>query len=294
MLVVTGILNIVFAFLWRIHGTRPVDHWLVFGIHPLSPVEATVAGLALLGLARGLRRGLRPVWIATLTVILATTADRLIQGRPPEGSVLAIVFCVWLLLEHRHFRVVPTGVSRLFIWLAAAGLVLVAGAAGVGAIFASDHPTDVNVVFLVVVATVVLLLLVVRPNRGSRRTGAARREAFVRARGIIDAHGGDTLDYFALRDDKSWFFTGESVVADSVLNGVMLISPDPIGPPGYRPGLWSDVMDFAEGKRLAAGAVLAACRVPAARLPGGRPGRPLHRGRGRRGLLGVHPQGERP
>ena len=69
----------------------------------------------------------------------------------------------------------------------------------------------------------------------------------MRARGIIDAHGGDTLDYFALRDDKSWFFTGESVVAYSVLNGVMLISPDPIGPPGDRAGVWSDVMDFAEG-----------------------------------------------
>ena len=247
ILVVTGILNIVFAFLWRIRGTRPFDHWLVFGVHPLSPVEALVAGVALVGLARGMRRGLRPVWIATLVVMLATTFDRLIQGRPPEGSLLAFVFCIWLLLEHRHFRVRPTGVSRLFIWLAAIGLVLVAGAAGVGAIFDTHHPTDVNVVFLVVVATVVLVLLVVRPNRESRRTGTARREAFVRARGIIDTHGGDTLDYFALRDDKSWFFTGESVVAYSVLNGVMLISPDPIGPPGDRAEVWSDVMDFAEG-----------------------------------------------
>ena len=44
---------------------------------------------------------------------------------------------------------------------------------------------------------------------------------------IIEQHGGDTLDYFALRDDKSWFFTGESLVAYSVINGVMLVSPDP-------------------------------------------------------------------
>jgi lysyl-tRNA synthetase class 2 len=87
---------------------------------------------------------------------------------------------------------------------------------------------------------------VVLPSRESRRTGTAREEAFVRARKIIDTHGGDTLDYFALRDDKSWFFTGESLVAYSVINGVMLVSPDPIGPPEDRPEVWSDVMDLAQ------------------------------------------------
>ena len=256
VLLASGALNVVFALLWRVRGTRPVDHWLLFGIHPLSVTEAVVAGLALVGLARGLRHGLRPVWIATLVVVLATTLDRIAQGRPPQGSIVALVFSLWLLVEHRHFRVRPTGVSRLFIVVASVGLVVIAGTAGVGSLF-HHRNQQVQVVFLIVVATVVLLALVVRPNRESRRTGTARQEAFERARAIIEAHGGDTLDYFALRDDKSWFFTGDSLVAYSVINGVMLVSPDPIGPPSDRAEVWSDVMDFAEGNNWSP-AVLAA------------------------------------
>ena len=206
-----------------------------------------MAGLALCGLARGVRRGLRPVWLATLAVLLVTTADRLIQGRPPGGSTIALVFCLWLLLEHQHFRVRPSGVSRLFVWMAAGGLVVIAATAGVGNLLGQGHRDHFDLVFLLVVVVVLfLLLLVALPGRESRRTGAAREEAFARARAIIEHHGGDTLDYFALRDDKSWFFTGESLVAYSVINGVMLVSPDPIGPPGDRAEVWSDAMDFAQ------------------------------------------------
>ena len=247
VLLAAGVLNVVFAALWFIQGTRAIDHWLPFGIHPLSVVESIVAGLALCGLARGVRRGLRPVWVATIVVLLATTADRLIQARSPEGSVLALLFTLWLLFEHQHFRVKPSGVSRLFVWIAAAGLVVIAATAGVGNLLGGGHRRSVDVVFLLVLAVLgVLLLLVSLPGREVRRTGAAREEAFVRARDIIANHGGDTLDYFALRDDKSWFFTGESLVAYSVINGVMLISPDPIGPPGDRAEVWSDVMDMAQ------------------------------------------------
>ena len=35
-------------------------------------------------------------------------------------------------------------------------------------------------------------------------------------------------------------------MAYSVINGVMLVSPDPIGPPEDRAEVWSDVMDMAQ------------------------------------------------
>jgi lysylphosphatidylglycerol synthetase-like protein (DUF2156 family)/UDP-2,3-diacylglucosamine pyrophosphatase LpxH len=250
VLVVSGVLNVIFAALWPIQATRSVDYWLPFGVHPLSVVEALVGGLALLGLARGIRRGLRPVWVATIAMFVVVTTDRLIQGRPPGGSTIALVFSLWLLFEHQHFRVRPSGVNRLFIWVAAAGLVIISATAGIGNVVGSGHRQRADVVFLlVVIAVLVALLLVALPGRESRRTGTARQEAFERALTIIEDHGGDTLDYFALRDDKSWFFTGESLVAYSVINGVMLVSPDPIGPPGDRAEVWSDVMDMAQANR---------------------------------------------
>ena len=65
-------------------------------------------------------------------------------------------------------------------------------------------------------------------------------------------------------------------MAYSVINGVMLVSPDPIGPPADRAEVWSDVMDFAQSNNwqpVGAGRVA----IVAAGLPGGRAGRPLHR-----------------
>ncbi len=241
-----GALNVVFASLWRLTGSRSVDRWLPFGVHPLTVTEAVVAGVALCGLARGVRRGLRPAWAATLALLLITSTDRLVTGHSAVGSAIAIVFTLWLLLEHRQFRVLPEGVTRLYMWIASFGLVVVAAAAGVGALFAHGNRHRFDFVFLVLVVTVVLVLFASRPSRESRRTGKARADAFERARGIIGRNGGDTLDYFALRDDKSWFFTGKSFAAYSVINGVMLISPDPIGPPEDRAETWSDVMDFAQ------------------------------------------------
>ena len=247
LLLLSGALNIIFALLWHVTSTQAVDHWLPFGIHPLTVPESVVGGLALCGLARGVRRGLRPVWLATLFVLLLTTADRIIQVRPPQGPIIALLFCIWLLLEHQHFRVRPSGVSRLFVWAGSAALVIIAATAGVGDVLGQGHRNHFDRVFvLVVVVLAVLLLIVVRPGRESRRNGPARDDAFLMARTIIEKHGGDTLDYFALRDDKSWFFTGESLVAYSVINGVMLVSPDPIGPPGDRAAVWSDAMDFAQ------------------------------------------------
>jgi lysyl-tRNA synthetase class 2 len=247
VLLLSGLLNVIFAALWEVRSTRSVDYWLPFGVHPLSVVEALVAGLALVGLARGVRSGLRPAWLAAILLLVATTTDRLIQGHSAEGSTVALLFSLWMVLEHQHFRVRPSGVSRLFVWLAVGGLFVIAATAGVGNLLGQGHRTRFDVLFLLVVAAVlVLLLLVALPGRESRRTGAAREEAFERALAIIESDGGDTLDYFALRDDKSWFFTGESLVAYSVINSVMLVSPDPIGPPQDRAEVWSDVMDMAQ------------------------------------------------
>ena len=46
--------------------------------------------------------------------------------------------------------------------------------------------------------------------------------------------GDDTLDYFALRRDKNYFFSadGESLIAYLYVRGTAMVAADPIGPPG--------------------------------------------------------------
>jgi len=244
-LLIAGLLNVVFALLWPVRWTRPVDHWLPFGIHPVSGVTAVIGGLALAGVARGVRLGYRRAWVAALVLLLASTVYRLVRDVGLEGSGIACLVGFWLLLSRRHFRVSPPGLRRVAGWAIMTGLVVVALAAGLGAAYLGARETR-DVVLAVVLGTAVLVLATGRPGREHRRTGEARARAFDRARGIFDRYGGDTLDYFALRDDKSWLFSGNTLVAYSVINRIMLVSPDPIGPLSERLDAWSDAMDLAD------------------------------------------------
>ena len=88
-LLTAGLLNVVFALLWPVRWTRPVDHWLPFGIHPVSGVTAVIGGLALAGVARGVRLGYRRAWVAALVLLLASTVYRLVQDVGLEGSAIA-------------------------------------------------------------------------------------------------------------------------------------------------------------------------------------------------------------
>ncbi|HNS87474.1 MAG TPA: phosphatidylglycerol lysyltransferase domain-containing protein, partial [Parvularculaceae bacterium] len=56
------------------------------------------------------------------------------------------------------------------------------------------------------------------------------------ARRIVRASGSDTLAYFALRRDKSYFFSadGRSLVAYAYVRGYAMVAADPIGPPEDR------------------------------------------------------------
>ena len=92
-------------------------------------------------------------------------------------------------------------------------------------------------------------------RRRAAFVGVPDRRSFVRARGgtdlararsLVERHGGDTLAYFALRDDKHHFFWGESVVAYAVVGGVCLVSPDPIGPRGERRAVWHAFHRYAD------------------------------------------------
>jgi lysylphosphatidylglycerol synthetase-like protein (DUF2156 family) len=124
-------------------------------------------------------------------------------------------------------------------------LAVIALAAGVGAAYLSGRETR-DVVMIAILGTAILVLATALPGREHRRTGEERARAFDRARAIFDRYGGDTLDYFALRDDKSWLFSGNTLVAYSVINRIMLVSPDPIGPVDERLDAWSDAMDLAD------------------------------------------------
>jgi lysyl-tRNA synthetase class 2 len=76
-----------------------------------------------------------------------------------------------------------------------------------------------------------------------RRTSSSE---WTHARSLVRQYGGDTLSYFALRDDKQHWFWSETLIAYAVHNGVCLVSPDPIGPPSQRRAAWREFRNFAD------------------------------------------------
>ena len=81
--------------------------------------------------------------------------------------------------------------------------------------------------------------------RSSARVGATADgtvvsgpEGLSLARDVVERHGSGTLDYFALRPDKSFFLWGDTLVAHAVYGSVCLVSPDPIGPAAEREEAW--------------------------------------------------------
>ncbi len=104
-----------------------------------------------------------------------------------------------------------------------------------------DRYASVSLLAVGLSLIVVALYLLTRPvvdRQLSSGRAAGRRAAELRARDIVRRHGTGTLDYFALRDDKQWFFHRDSLVAYAVFGGVCLVSPDPIGPFSERAHVW--------------------------------------------------------
>lgn len=96
-----------------------------------------------------------------------------------------------------------------------------------------------------VVGLIGLVVLLFRPFVGRHPHTA---EDWRVARRIVGAHGSDTLAFFALRDDKSFFFSsdGEAMLAYTYIGGYGLVSGDPIGPPGSVDALLDEWMRFCE------------------------------------------------
>ncbi len=112
-------------------------------------------------------------------------------------------------------------------------------------------PAMLTVAICIVLATFYLLsrpVVARRTSMGARLPAAAVSggDGLARARGVVRRHGSGTLDYFALRSDKQWFFWGDSVVAYAVYGGVCLVSPDPIGPVAEREETWKEFRRFAD------------------------------------------------
>lgn len=79
-----------------------------------------------------------------------------------------------------------------------------------------------------VVVVVVSIAAALRPVVEGLSAGPQDHD---RVRAVVRRYGTDTLSYFTLREDKSYFFWGEAVIAYRYVWNLGLMSGDPVGPP---------------------------------------------------------------
>lgn len=269
-----GLLSLLSALL------RPLHSWLhgPLAVLPefliqVSAIYVVFGSFGLFVLARYLRSGNRVAWAGS--VLLLALIAVLHAGKRADWPLAALcaAAALWLGLQYRAFPVWP-GRLALKRALLVAGAALALASLLVGALvlrlaLATDqdlgsgarqfaavldaelHEHRLALSFALVAAVLLGLagLLCWYQYTGSHTApadAAAHLADRERAREIVARHGGGTLDYFALRDDKRWFFLGQSVIAYAVRGSVCLVSPDPIGPAAERGETWAEFMVFAE------------------------------------------------
>jgi lysyl-tRNA synthetase class 2 len=232
---------------------------LVQGILPPGIPEAarvlTISfGIGLLWLSRGLTRRKRRAWQLAVVLVVASAVTHLAKGLDFEEATGAIVLLALLWRSRRAFAAPgdPEAVRPLLHVFVA--LVVLAPLA---LVWSADLARDtLGALALALGARALFLWL--RPIAELRSPTAAERR---HAAELVRAYGGDSLAYFALRQDKSTFFSasGRSFLAYRVIAGTALVTGDPVGDPSERRELVAEFRRIAhtQGWRIALAGVAA-------------------------------------
>ena len=224
------------------------------------------AGVVLMLLASGLRRGKRRAWLLATSLTAFTTLAHLVKGLDVEEATLTGAVFVLLLMARSRFRALPDSRSPLrslgvvalgvpatvllgFLWISVDLDGLVAGSSirtrlteatyglvGVrGPLRFVDQGaatrTSVGLAVLGLALVLLVVLVALQPGAGPRRLDAADRDG---VRRVLERWGMvDSLSWFALRDDRAVIFSpsGKAAVSYRLVGGVSLAAGDPLGDP---------------------------------------------------------------
>ncbi len=261
-----------------------IAQYLPVAVVQAAGALTAIAGIAMIMLSRGILRGQRRSWLVAVTLLAASLALHLLHAADIITLVVCAGVLTLLIVQRERFRAQtePATLVTAFVILAVGGVIATLGGfiavevAGrvhhhplpawpdvllgsaerlVGVEWVTfprtiDRFASISLLAVGISLIVVALYLLTRPvvdrRLSSGRAAMGRRAAELRARDIVRRHGTGTLDYFALRDDKQWFFHRDSLVAYAVFGGVCLVSPDPIGPFSERAHVWDSFRRYVD------------------------------------------------
>ncbi len=234
-------------------------------------VATSAVGVLLLLLAGGLRRAKRRAWILAVVLAAAASLLHVVKGLDVEEATFSVAVLVLLVATRDAFMGIPDPRSGRHTAAVFAGSMALAVPAGLAIVLLDrdgqvGHPglraatahvlgglvglpgpvafstarraSDVAV-SLALLGGVVLLVTIASILRPADGPSPLDIHDQTRLRGLLECPGeGDSLGYFALRQDKSAMFSasGKAAVAYRVIGGVSLAAGDPLGDPEAWPG----------------------------------------------------------
>jgi lysyl-tRNA synthetase class 2 len=256
---------------WRRHLLMAVEPGPIMA---LGHVLATLGGLALVYVGWGILRGRRRAVNVAIAVLAVLAVLHAAKGLDYEESVLALALAV--LLYAARPSCTRGGAPRRGVLAAtvAIGAIAVAYALDVANLLASERAHGLGtaiqtathtlvrgawwlssgsataialdaLLVIALVACAVFLHALLRPAEAATGHSAADH---LRAAEIVTRHGRDSLDPFALREEKTFFFSRGGLLAYRTLRGTAVVSGDPIGPEGAGKAIVADFLAFAAAK----------------------------------------------
>ena len=219
---------------------------LVRGVLPpggiaAARVGALAFGLVLIWLSRSLARRRYRAWQLAVGIVIASAAAHLAKGLDFEEALISLALLVALMRYRSRFDVPgDPGATRPLV---AVGAAAAAVAALVLGIERSDRISDVATAVGILLGFSALYLWLRPLTQVVVQTVGERRVA----RALVEAYGRDSLSFFALRRDKSYFFspTRRAFLAYRVVAGTALVSGDPVGEEEEFDALLAEFRRFA-------------------------------------------------
>ena len=278
-----GLIDLVSALLPRHHAVLGFVERIGPGVvMPAAHAALAPAGVLLLVGSRGLARGNRRAWQLCATLLWLSVALHLVRGPDYPSAMLTALAAVALMARRGDFPFLgdpaaePPALLRLAGLLAAAfGFAFIAvslyravadlpfspsdsawdslraqiGLAPPGSQYLFAHFSrwyPASAISIEAVGLIWAAWVWVRPWRDRLFPGDAANTE--RAEETVRQWGDDTLAPFALRRDKQWFFTGDSLVAYRVVRGIAVVSGDPIGPAAEAGAAVGEFLGYARAR----------------------------------------------
>ncbi len=251
-----------------------------YAVFPATHVLLVPVGVLLLITSRGLRRR-RPAWWLAAGLLSLSVLLHLLRGPHYAAAVVTGLVTVALIARRDDypFRGDPAarpsaplrllaiflftlgyGMVALWAYQTAADLPFSATTALLDTLRAmgGQLPSEadflpgeiadwfpLSVMSVIAVGVIWAAAVWVRPWRQRLFPDPRHRE---QAAEIVRRWGSDTLAPFALRSDKEWFVTGQTLIAYRVVRGVALISGDPVGPAGAEEPALRSFLAYAQAR----------------------------------------------